>query len=61
MHIPQYWAQVRLRHQTGIRHGASVQRWGWSDNSQMDAEIHARQRAQQALDALLSAGSARPL
>ncbi len=61
MHIPQYWAQVRLRHQTGIRHGASVQRWGWSDNSQMDAEAHARQRAQQALDALLSAGSARPL
>lgn len=56
MHIPHYWAQVRLRHQSGIRHGASVQRWGWSDSSQIEAETHARQRAQQALDAVLHSG-----
>lgn len=53
MHIPQYWAQARLRHETSPRHGATVQRWGWSDNSQLDAEAHAQQRAQQALDDVL--------
>ena len=61
MHIPQYWAQARLRHATGKRHGATVQRWGWSDHSQPEAEAHARQRAQQALDALLAAPKARNL
>jgi hypothetical protein len=55
MHIPQYWAQARLRHATGQRHGATVQRWGWSDHSQQEAENHAQQRAQQALDAVLAA------
>ena len=54
MQIPQYWAQVRLRHQTGIRHGVTVQCWGWSDRSEHDAHTHAQQRAQQALDAALS-------
>ena len=49
MHIPQYWAQARLRHETGRRHGATVQRWGWSDTSQQHAEDHARERAEQAL------------
>ena len=55
MHIPQYWAQARLRHATGQRHGATVQRWGWSDHSQQEADNHAQQRAQQALDAVLAA------
>ena len=54
MQIPQYWAQKRMRHQSGIRHGISVQRWGWSDLSESDAEIHAEQRAQQALEAVLN-------
>ena len=53
MHIPRYWAQARLRHDTGLRHGATVQRWGWSDDSPADADAHARSRAQAALDALL--------
>lgn len=61
MHIPPYWAQARLRHETGQRHGATVQRWGWSDNSQQDAEAHARQRAREALDAVLAAPTARHL
>lgn len=55
MQIPQYWAQVRLRHETGIRHGATVLRWGWSDISQADAQSHAQQRAQQALEDVLKA------
>ena len=61
MHIPQYWAQARLRHATGQRHGATVQRWGWSDHSQQEAENHAQQRAQEALDAVLAAPTQRHL
>lgn len=61
MHIPPYWAQARLRHETGVRHGATVQRWGWSDTSQLEAETHAQQRAQEALDALLGAGKSQHL
>ena len=61
MHIPQYWAQARLRHATGQRHGATVQRWGWSDHSQQEAQNHAQQRAQQALDAVLAAPMQRQL
>jgi hypothetical protein len=61
MHIPLYWAQARLRHSTGQRHGATVQRWGWSDNSQRDAQAHAEQRARQALDAMLATSKMQPL
>ena len=61
MQIPQYWAQARLRHQTGVRHGVTVQRWGWSDNSESDAQAHAQQRAQQALEAALAAAAKRSL
>lgn len=61
MQIPQYWAQVRLRHETGIRHGATVQRWGWSDISQQHAQEHAQKRAEQALDAVLNAPKSRDL
>ena len=55
MQIPRYWAQVRLRHDAGLRHGATVQRWGWSNDSQDAAEAHARERTQAALDDLLAA------
>lgn len=61
MQIPQYWAQARLRHQTGIRHGATVQRWGWSDISPSDAQTHAQERARQALDDVLKAPRSRHL
>ena len=61
MHIPRYWAQARLRHGTGLRHGATVQRWGWSGDSQAAAEEHARQRAQAALDDLIAAPQQRHL
>ena len=55
MQIPRYWAQARLRQETSKTHGATVQRWGWSDISQAEAEAHAQQRAQQALDDVLKA------
>ncbi|MGE8494252.1 hypothetical protein [Comamonas sp. JNW] len=61
MQIPRYWAQARLRHETSPRHGATVQRWGWSDQSPDAAQAHAQQRAQAALDQVLSAPQARNL
>lgn len=61
MQIPRYWAQTRLRHDAGLRHGATVQRWGWSNDSQANAQAHARQRAQAALDNLLAAPQQRHL
>ncbi len=61
MQIPRYWAQARLRHETSPRHGATVQRWGWSDQSPEAAQAHAQQRAQAALDQVLSAPQLRHL
>ncbi|MFG5779678.1 hypothetical protein ACFIQF_21685 [Comamonas sp. J-3] len=61
MQIPRYWAQVRLRHQTGLRHGCTVQRWGWSDESQLAADAHAKARAQEALELLLQPPEQRQL
>ena len=61
MQIPRYWAQVRLRHDAGLRHGATVQRWGWSNDSHDAAEAHARERTQAALDDLLAAPKQRQL
>ena len=61
MLIPQYWAQARLRHETGVRQGATVQRWGWSDTSQQAAQDHADERARQALDDVLTAAQKHPL
>ena len=55
MHIPRYWAQARLRHETSPTHGITAQRWGWSDDSAADAQAHAHTRAQQALDQALAA------
>ncbi|MDR3065816.1 MULTISPECIES: hypothetical protein [Comamonas] len=61
MQIPQYWAQARLRHHTGVRHGVTVQRWGWSDHSESEAQAHAEQRARQALEMALAPAAARGL
>lgn len=61
MQIPRYWAQTRLRHETGRRHGATVQRWGWSDQSAQAAQAHAQERAQAALDQVLNAPQRRNL
>ena len=55
MQIPQYWAQVRLRHEIRSRNSVTVQRWGWSDISQQHAQEHAQKRAEQALDAAINA------
>ncbi len=55
MQIPQYWAQVRLRHEIRARNSVTVQRWGWSDISQHHAQEHAQKRAEQALDAAINA------
>ncbi|WP_395743781.1 hypothetical protein [Prosthecobacter sp.] len=48
MVIPYYWAEARLQHKTPSRQ-ITVQRWGWSDISQEDAQLLADQRAQEAM------------
>ncbi|CAB5697495.1 Uncharacterised protein [Delftia tsuruhatensis] len=55
MHIPTYWAQARLRHESRPTHGITIQRWGWSDTSQEAAQAHADARARQALEAARNA------
>ena len=58
MHIPEFWALARQRQQRGMRHGVTVQRWGWSDTSQQDAQAHAEARTAEALQQVLQAQSA---
>lgn len=53
MIVPQFWAEGRLQHrQQG--HQVTVHRFGWSDTSQLDAQAHADQRTQQALERILA-------
>lgn len=53
MIVPEHWAEARehVRH-----HGKSltVRRYGWSDDSIETAQLHAQQRAREALDAILA-------
>jgi hypothetical protein len=51
--IPEYWAECRLQLQRDQRQ-ISVRRFGWSDVSHVDAERHAEQRAQEALQKIAS-------
>lgn len=53
MIIPQYWAEGRIQHRnTGKQ--ITVRRFGWSDIGQAEAQAHADQRTEQALQRLLS-------
>jgi len=58
MIVPQYWAEARLQHRDQRRQ-ATVRRFGWSDDSQADAQANAEARAQEAL-ARLVAGETLP-
>lgn len=53
MIVPQYWAESRIQHRDQRRQ-VTLRRFGWSDTSQAEAEAHARDRAQAALDRILS-------
>ncbi|MBV2134284.1 hypothetical protein KRX52_16010 [Pseudomonas sp. MAP12] len=51
MIVPQYWAEARAQYRRNGKH-ITVRRFGWSDVSQAEAQAHAEQRAQEALDGL---------
>ncbi len=48
MLVPRYWAEARVQHRDGKRQ-ITVRRFGWSKDSQRDAERHAQERAQAAI------------
>lgn len=56
MLIPYYWAEARLQNKSAGKQ-VTVRRWGWSDASQVDAQALADQRAQDALQRVLSGES----
>jgi hypothetical protein len=53
MIVPRFWAEGRLREKLGKRQ-ITVRRWGWSDQSQEQAQGHAEARTREALDRILS-------
>jgi hypothetical protein len=53
MIVPRFWAEGRLREKLGKRQ-ITVRRWGWSDQSQEQAQVHAEARTREALDRILS-------
>ncbi|MFN4118351.1 hypothetical protein [Acidovorax sp.] len=48
MIVANYWAEARRQHGLG-RHKITVQRWGWSDTSEAEAQAMAEVRADEAL------------
>jgi hypothetical protein len=53
MIIPYYWAEGRVQQQH-LGKQVTVRRFGWSNHSDADAQIMADQRAQQALERIIS-------
>lgn len=60
MRIPKYWALGRIQKKQNDRTGRvrqiTLRRWGWSDISQEDAQIHANERVGQAMEDALGQG-----
>lgn len=53
MIVPQYWAEGRLQHRARGKQ-VTVRRFGWSDDSQEDAQVHADARVREAFDRVLA-------
>lgn len=51
--IPRYWAEARLQHREG-RHQVTLRRFGWSDESDAAAQVHADARVREAMDRVLA-------
>lgn len=49
MIIPKYWAEARLQHRDRKRQ-VTVRRFGWSEDSEADAQAHADTRVREAFD-----------
>ncbi len=56
MFIPRYWSEASHREQLPERKQVTVRRFGWSSTSQEDADVHARQRVEEALGVLRDGG-----
>jgi hypothetical protein len=53
MIVPQYWAEARQQHRAADKQ-ITVRRFGWSDASEGEAQVHAEQRAAEALSQILA-------
>ncbi|RYD21837.1 MAG: hypothetical protein EOP88_09975 [Verrucomicrobiaceae bacterium] len=53
MIVPQYWAEGRIQQRNEGKQ-VTVRRFGWSDVSQEEAQVHADQRTAEALQRILS-------
>lgn len=53
MIVPQYWAEARLQHRARGKQ-VTVRRFGWSDSSMEDAQLHADTRVREAFDRVLA-------
>src|SRR5512147_1033703 len=56
MFIPRYWSEASRREALPGRRRVTVRRFGWSSTSQEDADVHARQRLEEALEVLRLGG-----
>ncbi len=56
MFIPRYWSEASHRERLPERRQLTVRRFGWSSTSQEDADVHARQRVEEALAVLREGG-----
>src|SRR5262245_4963295 len=53
MIVPTFWAEGRIQHRHAGRQ-VTVRRFGWSDESQAEAQANADSRAREALDRILT-------
>ena len=56
MFIPRYWSEASEREVFPGRRQVTVRRFGWSSTSQEEADVHARQRVEEALAVLRTEG-----
>ena len=56
MFIPRYWSEASELQVLPRRRRVTLRRFGWSSTSQEDADVHARQRLEEALDVLRRGG-----
>jgi hypothetical protein len=52
MFIPRYWSEASQRESLPERRQVTLHRFGWSSTSQEEAQVHARQRLEEALAVL---------
>lgn len=60
MRIPKFWAEARKQVRANLepkgRRQLTLRRWGWSDASEYDAQLHAQTRVDAAMDDAIAQG-----